>query len=182
MFVIVIAAGLGCLIIFGVLYRSSKSLGFWVPKAYVPVETVLNLALPDGFEIADTGIGDIREIEKLDIKGQFEGKYLKIIHEEQPVIISAIYWPYESEGLEFWKRFYRTVSRRHIRIKAFRNNLWKPRFVTGRFGRKAPYDITAWYEAHWFFLISVSTGIKDFSRLKGDLRTRMIERMRQVSY
>jgi hypothetical protein len=168
-------------IIFGSLYYGTKSMGLLVPDRYIPIESVINMPMETRFNCLNKEIRPMNDAGGIPLNGEAEARMMHCTIDDQPIIITAVYWKNPDHAQNFWSRYYRQISRHHIRKKAFRNNLWVPKFVTGRYGSNAPFDITAWYQDNWFFFIGISTRKEGYNQLKGEIRNQLINHIKSNS-
>lgn len=168
-------------LLFSSLYLGARSQGFVVPNGYLPPETILHFPLNSQLVCPGNVEKEIVEIDGVVIEGAHQAALLRCTVEGEPVVMAVIYWDGEADASRFWVTYYRAVSRYHMRKRAFRNNLWKPKFVVGRFGGSAPFDLSAWHQGNWFFQVNVSAKIKDSHALKGALTDQMLAYMKKHS-
>ncbi len=168
-------------LLFGSLYLGAQSQGFVVPQGYLPPELLLQFPIDSQIACPDTAREDITEIDGVAIEGAHRAALLHCRVQGEPVVIAVIYWSDGESGSRFWRSYYRAISRHQVRKGAFRNNLWKPKFVVGRFGSSAPFDLSAWYQDNWFFLVKASTKITDYNKTKVAIKNRLIEHIKRLS-
>jgi hypothetical protein len=185
MYVILIIIGgvlLFVSLLFGSLYLGARSQGFVVPKGYLLPETILHFPLDSQIVCPGNVHEEMAEIDGVALEGVHRAALLQCTVQGEPVVIAVIYWDDEESASRFWRRYYRAVSSHHVRKGAFRNNLWKPKFVVGRFGSSAPFDLSAWYQENWFFLVKVSTKIKDHNKVKVTIKNQLLEHIKKLSF
>jgi len=163
-------------IVFGIMYLAANKQGFIVPTCYISPEKILNLSLDEKINYSDKYIENINEKEK--IEGIHEGKTMMISVNSQPVYVSIIYWEEPTNAIQFWKMYRSNIRKKYGRRKEFRNNIWYPKFIVGLFGKSTGYNISAWHQDNWFFVVAVSTQINDHIKIKATLKNMLLENIK----
>lgn len=172
---IILALSLFLLVLFGGLYWAAKSLNFRVPQQFVLPELLLQEAVYYNIQYEGKHIDAIDEIAGVMFEGNYNGSMLRVKIEKHFAEVAIVYWNNESDRELFWRKYYRQLCSGRIRRNTFRNNLWEPNFITGRFGWRVGEDISAWSQGHWFFLVAVSTEIANHSAIKVSLRSLLLD-------
>jgi hypothetical protein len=166
--------------VMGGLYLGIKSFGLTSPQRPQSAESVLSFALPQGVAFKEKSMSPVQNLDGISPKDLKEARLLQMRVDGALVAIGAFCFNSPEAAGEFWSRYFVSVSRRHVRKKAFRNNLFAPKFVSGLFGADAKFDITAWHEGPWFFYVGVDRQIPNAAGLKKDLRLSLVSRIKQL--
>jgi hypothetical protein len=166
--------------VIGGLYLGMKSFGLTVPQRPQSVESLLSFALPQGAALGQKNILPVESFAGLNPKDLKAAKLLQITVDGKLAAVGAFCFNSPEAAADFWARYFVSVSRRLVRKKAFRNNLFAPKFVSGLFGADAKFDITAWHQGSWFFYVGVDRQIPDAAGLKKDLRLSLVNRIKQL--
>jgi hypothetical protein len=166
--------------IIGGLWLGIKSFGLTSPQRPQSVESVLSFALPQGVAFGEKTLMPVQSFAGVDPGNLKDARLLQMRVDGALVAIGAFCFNSPEAASDFWRRYFVSVSRRHVRKKAFRNNLFAPKFVSGLFGADAKFDITAWHEGPWFFYVGVDRQIPNAAVLKKDLRLSLVSRIKQL--
>lgn len=166
--------------VLGGLYLGVRSKGFAVPQGNPPVDRLLNFQKPLDLRATSSDIQPMKELEGVAVENVVEAKVRVLKVDGQTVAVGAMRFSSDDAAWEFWRRYFRSIASRHVRQGAFRNNMFRPFFVTGRYGLGAKEDIAAWTEGRWFFCVSASTALPDFKQVRVSVTEAFLNHMKQI--
>jgi hypothetical protein len=170
LFLVVLAAG---------LFLGIKRQGFLVPGEHIDPRAALDFDLGGSWGCSATE-EDIDKVSDLPLGGVYRARMLKLACEGGPMAVVAVHWSTREPALSFWKRYKRSVKYTGVGIIAFHNSLIKPYFFAGKLGAKPGFDLSAWYDGKWFFLIAVSATIPGHHEKKLAIKSRMLSHLRAM--